>query len=132
MSEKSSERAMSAVSLNPRDEMQAIVRQLAGHEGSVKAKIGRAARAVGIGFSRAKDIYYGDPRVRIAAEELERARAKAEGAATADDEIKEITRLVAMLEASVSRLEARGHRTPADQIRGIARRARRAFDAVEG
>jgi hypothetical protein len=60
----------------PRKEMQIMLR-LAGGHGSVKERIRRASRLTGLSWSRAKDIWYADPRVLVRIEELQKARTAA-------------------------------------------------------
>lgn len=75
MSEKRSEGRVN-ITADPRNEMHTLVRRAAGPHAPWKVRVATAARALGLSFSRAKDFYYGDARVRVSAEELERARSR--------------------------------------------------------
>jgi hypothetical protein len=66
---------------DPREEMQAIVRSFTPEGVNWKVRVATAARKLGLSFSRAKDFYYADRRVRVSAEELQRAKQRIEGAA---------------------------------------------------
>ena len=82
---------------NSRAEMQSLLQDVAGREGSVKVRIRNAARRVGISFSRARDLWYGDERAAIKADELEKARTAARQAL--GNELNEIQALLACVQA---------------------------------
>lgn len=117
---------MSAIAL----EMQSGLRRLAEPipaGDSVKQQIVRAARAAGLGYWRASDIWYGKAR-RIDAHELEAVRVarlrKTEeknhelSAIAADFEA--LAERIALLAAGVDRSEADRARVLAGRIRGLA------------
>ncbi len=130
MREKSSERRVSAISLSPLAEMQGYVRTIAGDSGSIKERINRAARELKLGFSRTRDLYYGDARCAVRADELAAGRAiakrRADRAAQRRDAVDDQT-LAALVDALgevAVALQARGYGEAADQI-GIAQAATR-------
>ena len=99
---------MSAHQLTHHEEMQELLRKLAGPEGSVKARIGRAARKLSTPFNRVRDLWYADPRTRIRAEELEEARKAARiQIGTALHDIETLQARIESLEATVRALLAR-------------------------
>lgn len=112
----------------PREEMRALVREAAGPHAPWKVRVARAARVIGLSFSRTKDLYYGAERTRVHADELERARRAVKqhpvgtGTGTPDAEIGELASLVARLEAVADRLDGHGYRSVADRARAAARR----------
>ena len=69
-SEKSSERKMTELA-----EAQLIVAGVAGPNGSAKERVLRASRLLSrLSFSRVRDLFYGDPRCRVHADELDYLR----------------------------------------------------------
>ena len=68
MPEKSSERTMTAIC-----EAKALAGTIAG-DGNWKVRVQRVRRHLGCTFNRAKDILYGDERISIKAEEIDRLR----------------------------------------------------------
>lgn len=127
MSEQASEDGDVNAFADPRDEMRALVLEAAGPHAPWKRRVGRAADKLGLTFSRAKDLYYGDRRVRVAAEELERARhaLKHQPVGTGTDATaQELAALVARLEAVADRLDSHGLGPEADRARAAARRMR--------
>lgn len=112
ISNKSSERQMSAVAL---EEARSLVVGAAGREGSVKERLLRAARAFpDLGFSRIRDLFYGDARCRVRADELDylrRAQAACEKEAAQNeyaDLVVRIARLEALLRADPDFFGAQG------------------------
>jgi uncharacterized protein YceH (UPF0502 family) len=94
--------------VDPRAEMQSILHTVAGREGSVKIRINNAARRVGLSFNRAKDLWYGDQRAAIKAEELEKARAVARKSIGVElDDIAALKARIESLESTVRALLAR-------------------------
>jgi hypothetical protein len=93
----------------------------------VKAQIARAARAAGISYTRAFDLWYGKAR-RIDAFELDAIRAaKAARHARAESRSYELTALATDLEAlaeRVARLAARNGGSEAERARLLAGRVR--------
>lgn len=71
-----------------------------GEHQNVKSRIGKAARKLGWSASRVKDIWYGDGRVRLRADEFSKLR---EASAAKD---REIANQSFELDALASRLEA--------------------------
>lgn len=114
----------------PREEMRALVREAAGPHAPWKVRVARAARVIGLSFSRTKDLYYGAERTRVHADELERARRAVKqnpvgtGTGTPDAEIDRLEAIVARLESVADRLDAQGYRGDAREVRGLALGAR--------
>ena len=126
MSEKRSEGLMSVHALNPRAEMQVLVREAGGPMGPVKQRIARAARRLGIGFNRAKDLYYADPRCVVRADELDAARAAMLARKGAErDELREIAADFEALAQRMARLAASSGGESPDPFRLLAGRLRR-------
>ncbi|MGU3286490.1 hypothetical protein [Methylobacterium mesophilicum] len=128
---------MNAVVLSPLTEMQGYVRVIAGDSGSIKERINRAARELKLGFSRTRDLYYGDGRCAVRADELAAGRAAAQRRSdraarrTADVDDTALAALVAVLGDVASALAARGYGEAADQI-GLAQTVtRRALASVD-
>jgi hypothetical protein len=71
-----SEKAADGSSSDRRTEMQIMLR-IAGGQGSAKDRLRRAAKLTGLPWSRAKDMWYRDPRVLVRPEELQKARSAA-------------------------------------------------------
>lgn len=136
MSEKRSEGDDVYAVAQPHDEMRALVREAAGPHAPWKLRVSRAARRLGLSFSRAKDFYYGDARVRVTADELERARRAlrhkppGRGDEGTDAEIDRLEAIVARLESVADRLDAQGLRDGAGDVRLMAVRARHRVDRM--
>lgn len=65
---------------------------------SVKASIGKAARRLSWTWNRAKDVWYGDGRIKISADELAQLRTKAQTKeAVGNDIVARIERLEALM-----------------------------------
>ena len=108
MSHESSERKMSS-----RAEASELLCEIAGPSrlgDGVKAALLRAHRKLaphGFSFNRVRDIYHGDPRIKISADEmhaLRMARAKALED-EAGDELRDLRRRIEKLESYISHLE---------------------------
>jgi hypothetical protein len=101
-------------------EVQNLLRFAGGH-GSVKARIGRAAALAGFDWERARKIWYGDRRYTIRPDEVVKARRAALMAAKdAANEYRELTSLIARLEASLRVLDAEFHEPSIDAMRAVA------------
>lgn len=127
-SEKPSEPEVPTLALDPRCEIQSLLHVAGGH-GSVKERIGRAARRVGLGWSRTKDLWYADPRAAVRADELEKARRAALKAA--QHEYQQLTGWMARLEAAYRFSDPDFHSPQIDALRDVARDAHRAVDRGE-
>lgn len=99
--ESFSEKPMSCVEYETeQDEMSALLARIAGHAGSAPEKIGRAARALGWNYRRAKAHWYREAR-RIDHREMRAAR---EAAARAEEASTNVE--IAKLQTRLARLEA--------------------------
>ena len=97
-------------------EMSGLLRELGGNpsgRSNVTREIERVARRLGLGFSRAKSLWYGEAR-RVDAHEMDRARAEAAAlrSAVADAESR-----LAALEASLTATDEDFHRPVLDRLR---------------
>ena len=90
---------------------------------SVKASIGKAARRLKWSWNRAKDVWYGDARIKISADELAELRAKAhQKEAASDDIVARIERLEALMLST----DAEFYREQIGHLRSLAGRNRNA------
>ncbi|MCJ2086514.1 hypothetical protein MKK88_11000 [Methylobacterium sp. E-005] len=118
----SNEAKMSALA----DEMRAEIVWLAGPKmlgDSEKTLIGRAARAAGISFRKAKSFYYREA-LNPSAASVEAVRSARRRKETADD-ISTVARDLEALAERLTALGARGDRQEADRARAVAERLRR-------
>jgi len=131
MSDKSSEFGeMSALI-----ECQSMMRQLArpAEPGeSVKAVLLRVCRKLpGWSYSRVRDVWYADDRVRVSGDELrdiERAARDAANEKAAKDEFKQLDARIARLEAQLALADEDFHRPSIDALGEMARRPDRTMD----
>lgn len=100
------------------DELSALLRKIAGPEGSVEERIARVARKLGWGFRRAKSHWYGDAR-RIEHHEIAAARdeARRREQASANAEIAELRVRLARLEAHLSVVDPHFHGPTREVVR---------------
>jgi hypothetical protein len=80
----------------------------AGSAESVKGRIRLAARRLGWSHTRTKDVWYGDPRLSIRAEEM-RAIEEHSGVKYGREEIRTVEQLIASADALLGRADADFH-----------------------
>lgn len=105
-------------------EMQSLVHQAADHTAlsdNWKDRVQAAARALGFGWSRTKDLYYQDAR-RIDAEEMDRAR-KVVRALAEQQKRREAAEHVAWLRRTVQSLREDGRQLDGDSLDVLERLA---------
>ena len=97
---------------------------------NIKARIAKAARALGWGHSRAKDVWYADPRVRVSATEMDALRRKAKQEATDNADRLEIARLE-RLAAAMEQTDPEAFGPDIHALRSVVRSYRRVLGEVK-
>jgi hypothetical protein len=87
--------------------------------GSVKARINRAARALGWSISRTKDAWYAEPRMSIRADEMRQVEEKT-GLCYGREEIRTNDELIARAETLLAGHEADFYRAFLTALRAVA------------
>lgn len=87
--------------------------------GSVKERIGRAARSLGWGFNRTRDVWYADPRVAIRPKELRRIE-EVTGLGYARQELSGVEAMLERADALLEGQDADFHRPFLAALRAFA------------
>ncbi len=123
MSHKSWEAGVSALALEITDSLKLIAPPREG--ANIKARIAAAARATGLSYWRAWDLWYGKAR-RIDAHEADTIRTARRRRAESDShDLQAIAVEMETLAERLAALGARGDRQQADRARDVAERLRR-------
>lgn len=91
-----------------------------GSAANVKARIGLAARRLGWSFSRTKDVWYGDERIRLSCDQM-RDIEEATGVRYGRTEINQIDALVSRADALLEGSDPDFHRPFVAALRALVR-----------
>jgi len=129
MSDKLSEALMHAMTAEASRLLRALAPPADGH--NVKSRIASAARKLrSWSPARVRDVWYGDGRVRLRADEMQalRTAARAVEERAAANELAELRARIARIEAVLVASDPDFHRPEIDALRDMARRPHRPVD----